>query len=80
LPGPPAPCQRGPPAHAFHPPPRFDTLNENLFDPSHIPFAHHKIMGSATRDKATPLGEIKTVEDISPKGGGGGLGGQGAGT
>jgi hypothetical protein len=26
-------------------------------------------MGSATRDKATPLGDIKTVRDISPRGG-----------
>lgn len=46
----------------------YDTLHENLFDPSHIPFAHHKIMGSATRDKATPLGDIKTITDISPGG------------
>jgi hypothetical protein len=25
-------------------------------------------MGSATREKATPLGEIKTLQDISPQG------------
>jgi len=46
----------------------FDTLMENLFDPSHIPFAHHKIMGPATRDKVQPL-EVKTTTDVTPQGG-----------
>eukprot|EP00882_Tetradesmus_deserticola_P029936 GHRQ01033572.1.p1 GENE.GHRQ01033572.1~~GHRQ01033572.1.p1 ORF type:complete len:304 (+),score=124.47 GHRQ01033572.1:348-1259(+) len=46
----------------------FDTMMENLFDPSHIPFAHHGIMGSASRDKAQPL-HITTTVDVTPTGG-----------
>eukprot|EP00879_Flechtneria_rotunda_P018962 GHRR01019906.1.p1 GENE.GHRR01019906.1~~GHRR01019906.1.p1 ORF type:complete len:438 (+),score=101.97 GHRR01019906.1:287-1600(+) len=46
----------------------YDTLMENLFDPSHIPFAHHGIMGSASRDKALPL-DITTTADVTPTGG-----------
>jgi hypothetical protein len=38
------------------------------FDPSHIPFAHHKIMGPATRDKVQPL-EVTTTSDVTPQGG-----------
>eukprot|EP00775_Hariotina_reticulata_P005511 gene5511-5747_t len=45
----------------------YDTLMENLFDPSHIPFAHHGIMGSASRDKAQPL-NITTTADVTPTG------------
>jgi phenylpropionate dioxygenase-like ring-hydroxylating dioxygenase large terminal subunit len=37
------------------------------FDPSHIPFAHHGIMGSASRDKALPL-NITTTVDVTPAG------------
>jgi phenylpropionate dioxygenase-like ring-hydroxylating dioxygenase large terminal subunit len=40
---------------------------ENLFDPSHIPFAHHGIMGSASRDKAMPL-SVNTVRDVTVAG------------
>ncbi|GBF90562.1 hypothetical protein Rsub_03134 [Raphidocelis subcapitata] len=46
----------------------FDTLHENLHDPSHIPFTHHGIMGNARREIATPLGEIKTEAAPSAKG------------
>ncbi|KAF6258852.1 hypothetical protein COO60DRAFT_1074951 [Scenedesmus sp. NREL 46B-D3] len=46
----------------------FDTMMENLFDPSHIPFAHHGIMGTASRDKAQPL-YITTQVDVTPTGG-----------
>ncbi|KAF8055112.1 PTC52 [Scenedesmus sp. PABB004] len=45
-----------------------DTAFENLFDPSHIPYAHHGIMGDATRDKAQPLA-IDTLADVTPRGG-----------
>lgn len=37
------------------------------FDPSHIPFAHHGIMGSASRDKAQPLA-ITTKVDVTAQG------------
>jgi phenylpropionate dioxygenase-like ring-hydroxylating dioxygenase large terminal subunit len=37
------------------------------FDPSHIPFAHHGIMGTASRDKAQPL-HITTKVDVTPTG------------
>lgn len=40
---------------------------ENLFDPSHIPFAHHGIMGAARRDKAQPL-RIQVINDITTQG------------
>lgn len=40
---------------------------ERRFDPSHIPFAHHKIMGPATRDKVQPL-EVTTTADVTPQG------------
>ena len=46
----------------------FPTLFENLLDASHIPFTHHKIMGTATRDKATPLGDVATVRPAGPDG------------
>ncbi|WIA39874.1 hypothetical protein OEZ86_013318 [Tetradesmus obliquus] len=46
----------------------YDTMMENLFDPSHIPFAHHGIMGSASRDKAQPLA-ITTKVDVTAQGG-----------
>jgi phenylpropionate dioxygenase-like ring-hydroxylating dioxygenase large terminal subunit len=38
------------------------------FDPSHLPFAHHGIMGMASRKDAAPL-NFKTLVDVTPTGG-----------
>ncbi|GLI63951.1 hypothetical protein VaNZ11_007117, partial [Volvox africanus] len=34
-------------------PMRFDTLCENILDPSHVPFAHHKVQGNRNNEKGT---------------------------
>lgn len=36
-------------------------LLENLFDPAHIPFAHHKLQ--STRDQAVPIDIIKNIDN-----------------
>lgn len=46
----------------------WDTLMENLFDPAHIPFAHHGVMGEARRELAQPL-QMTVEEDVSVQGG-----------
>lgn len=38
----------------------WDTLLENIVDPSHVPFAHHSLQG--TRDDATPISMTKRIQ------------------
>ncbi|EFJ52402.1 hypothetical protein VOLCADRAFT_103059 [Volvox carteri f. nagariensis] len=46
-------------------PMRFDTLCENILDPSHVPFTHHKVQGNRNNEKGTTT---KLVDEISLEG------------
>ncbi|KAG2449744.1 hypothetical protein HYH02_005270 [Chlamydomonas schloesseri] len=43
---------------------RFDTLVENIADPSHVPFAHHGVQGRRSQEKGTKL----TLQELGPGG------------
>lgn len=51
--------------HSVPHPPNLQTVLENILDPSHVPYTHHKTIGR--RDWATPV-PLRLTSDLTEEG------------